>query len=695
MSLVIDAGGGTSRSPTYNGSDAIKRLAETDQTGDAASRQTPSRTAKRAASAKDAVADIQTRPVPRSADLTGMSGAVGAAIYTSRVQAFNDQRRDDARQALLDLAPQRSDFTGTNPATADAEYRDAQSQFNADPYVQELNRIQVEATTKRDSVPSYLIDAQATVNTAGMTVPDMRGPLAALGVNLPENPTPAQIDAGLQLLGSVPQSLIGTIVNPGMQVSFESPVAGLGTTSFLPVGANASAVAQGEVSLSEPQVGIGFSTTQRFDMSVELRGELSGGTQTSTQRRIYTWARRIEGLVSGSDEIKKMVESSPLLRNAVRSLPVSLTYDSFAGTRLSYSAVVTPEQGTRIDNGDLTAAPNPLNPLAMPEGTSVLIVGQDLEGSNFEMGYKLMRVGTNFAELEGLGFGVRRGEGSMVEVYSGPVSTVENELFLGLGRGSVQAGVTATHSYESQQMAVAHIDLSTEEGQAAYQQFITSGQVPSWNPPGVTRRGEQDIFEYEHTLGAGVELGPLSVNVGGVDAQDSIVETTWQDGTKEQTSTSMLHGVTSEVSFSRDAAGNPVLDQATWRLMVPNSHPALASYVNAAYHVDELNREFDGEQHVQYTYTTAELMALRDMSREYVQTAFGDYGQDRLDNLKDNDMSAGISEVETALALAETPEEVFEALTSRAGFVPEDLLAISLQMGGPVPGEIEFRDAGN
>ena len=75
----------------------------------------------------------------------------------------------------------------------------------------------------------------------------------------------------------------------------------------------------------------------------------------------------------------------------------------------------------------------------MPTGSSVLMRGQSLQGSAFEANWKAFTIGSEHTELSGLGFSVTRQEGSIVQVAAGPVETVENDLFLGIGRQGVAA----------------------------------------------------------------------------------------------------------------------------------------------------------------------------------------------------------------------------------------------------------------
>ena len=55
------------------------------------------------------------------------------------------------------------------------------------------------------------------------------------------------------------------------------------------------------------------------------------------------------------------------------------------------------------------------------------------------------------------------------------------------------------------------LDLSTAEGQAAYQAFISGGTIPDWAPPGVQQSGTTEVFSHEFARSIGAELGPLSV----------------------------------------------------------------------------------------------------------------------------------------------------------------------------------------
>lgn len=649
-----------------------------------------------AATAREAVEAIHSMPLPDNSDLarppmTGFPESDRQSIIEGRNTSFNQARGEAAQEALDRLRPERADYDALPPATADMEYRDALATFNSDPYVKELERIVTEAEASPGEIPGYLQPDATRVDVDALPLPQARGALAMLGIDLPENATPQQIADGYQILATVPQDILGPLVNPGYSVGFSGDMAGIGTPGWLPVRGEANATVVGEVELSDVQTGVGFEQTQRFEASVEVRGEAGVDLGKTPLQRIYGWADKLGKL---PDSARELVEGSPLLSKVMKGLPVSGSYHEFAGVRLDYEAIVTPQQGTRLADGDLGGLPNPLDPLAMPEGSSVLIRGQSLEGSAFEANYKMFTVGTEHIELSGLGLGVTRLDGSMVEVTAGQVDTVENEMFLGLGRqGTAAIGIGTQYSGEGREMQVARIDLSTAEGQAAYQQFLATGQVPDWAPPGVPQSGTTSIFDAEHARFAGIELGPVKLAVD-EQSQFTVRDTNWADGSIDrQVTYANSGGLTTDIRFPVGADGKPDYDQAQWTVVRADMHPVSAAHADAAYRASSTTRELDGNQHVQMSFSSDELMAIRDMARDYVVK---EQGQEKLDNLDAGIESPWWANSEQALAVATTPEEVFAVLSDdrHGGSVMEDIHLLAFHSGEPFPGDFRMQEAG-
>lgn len=639
----------------------------------------------------EAVQAIQQLAVPNSGDLYGMPSDQRDVLLAQRVLVFNTTRADAAQAALDRFEPQRSDFQGLglNGATADYEYQQARQAYDSNPYVQELERIVAEANGAPDSIPAYLTGTGATADVQQFAPEQLRTALATLGVELPANPSPEQLAAGYDILGTVPDEILGTLINPGSQVSYTG-AGGIGTPNLTGPNLQYGVEVQGKVELGEVQTGVNFQQTQQFEMQVQVQGGTVFDVSRTPLQKLYKWADRLGQL---PDAAKQMVNGSPLLRHVAKGLPITGSYSEFQGGRLSYEAVVTPQQGALLADGDMSGAPNPLDPLNMPPGTSVLMRGQALQGTTFELNYKAFTIGGTTTELSGLGFGVTRGEGSIVEVYSGPVETVENNAFFGLGRqGTLAIGIGSDLSMETREMQIARIDLSTAEGQAAYQTFISTGQVPQWSPPGVQQSGTTEIFSHEYASFIGLQVGGLEIG-GSSDANGTITQTTWADGTVEYSNTyTSTGGVTTDVRYQLDDSGNPDYTNATWTVVRANLDPTLANYLESAYDPSRANQFPDNAQHTQQVFTTSELMALRDRARDYVVQL---QGQEKLDNLDSGVESPWWSSQEEALAIADTPEEVFAVLGNdfHGGAVIESLLGMTVD-GNTMPGQFRMIDAG-
>jgi hypothetical protein len=375
-------------------------------------------------------------------------------------------------------------------------------------------------------------------------------------------------------------------------------------------------------------------------------------------------------------------------------IPVSGRYEQFTGERMTYRATVTPEQGAQIAAGDLSASPNPLDPMNMPIGSSAMFIGQSLEGTSFEANYKLFRVGAEHTELSGQGFGVTRVDENIVEVYSGPVDTVENASFVGLGlRSLASAGMTVGHTHETQTLQVARIDLRTAEGQAAYQTFMSSGKVPDWTPPGVPQAGETIVSSSEYVRQIGVQLGPLTWQNQLAGNDGTLTWTEWQDGSVDvhntYSSDNYYNGSRSTADISGTAGPDGLLDPSTttYRLVLSDYHDGLSSELKSAFDPAQGFTALEGEQHVQMTFTAAELMDLHARAEAYMQTAY----PQRVEEMQQGAWNLNTLE---KLNLATTPDEVFRVLYEADTEVSSTLMGLARGSGEAVPGSIAVVAAG-
>lgn len=648
----------------------------------------------------EAVEAIHAIDLPSSDDLpSGLGEPVRQAIYGGRVEAFNERRAAQAQAALDRLEPQRSDFDSLNGATASYEHSEAMTAFNNNPYTQQLRRIVEESTANPTQVPGYLLTADTpTTDATRLDITQVRTALGALGIDLPADASPSQVQAGYDILATAPDGILAWAINPGQQVSFQTPVAGVATLP-LPVRGGANITVVGQVEMSGVQTDMDFTQTQTFEMQVELQGTLTAAIGKTPLNRMYAWAERLDAFPGA----RQMIEQSPLLRNIFKGLPIPISgsYTEFAGSRVTYEAVVTPEQGARISDGDLAAVPNPLDPMSMPIGTGTLMRGQTLTGSHFEANYKLLHVTGTHVELEGQGFGVRRVDANTFEIVAGDVETVENALFVGLGyRGVAAIGLTADNSSETRDLSIARIDLRTEEGQAAYQAFMSSGQMPAWSPPGVLQTGTTQVYDAEHATRFGIEVGGFGWGTELNSSETNLVSTSWADGTTDYTnSVRMGDNHLAEWSWQTDASGVEIPGSARYGMMLSSYDPALASYMTDAYSSDPLNSssygDFDGNQNVRLEFSEADLMQIQADAREaFLANDPQGFNQDLLDQIEAG--TAASNDLQVQLALAQTPAEVYR-LVGNDFFQQEVAVLFAVMyadLGRPAPGTLMVRDAG-
>lgn len=643
----------------------------------------PTADAAAATTPQQAYNAIKTIPVPNNADMAFLSPVIQTAMMDGRASAFNQTRIDAAEAALANLRPERSDFAGLPAGTVEALYQTATAKFESDPYARELSRIVDEARANPQSIPAYLVRGESTANVEAIPQNQLSGILNRLGVAVPNVTSPEFASHAYQLLGALPDFALAAVINPGMQVSYAG---GPSVAGHHLMGPNVSVTAkvEGKVELSDAETGIDFVQTQQFKMSVEARAEVQLGYDQSRAQKALGLVDKFDRL---PESVKGWFDRSPVLGTLIKGLPFSVSGSSYQGHRLSYEAVVPPEIGDLISAGDTAAAPNPLDPLAMPKGSSVLMRGQELKGNELEFAIQSFKGGFAVNHLEGAGFGVTRLEGAMVEVYSGSMDAVE--IAAHYGHTSLPISVSVDNSLETRELQVARIDLSTAEGREAYQFFMRTGIVPEWAPPGVPKSGSRDAFAGERATSLQLKAGGLEVGLSS-SSNGYQAETAYADGARDYVSTySSSEGTVSEVKLQLNASGDSDYQTATWVIMRPDVNPASASLYAEATRLDMSDTLIDGSQDIQTTYTTAELFQLRQQARNWVMA---EKGQDRLQQLEDGEFPNRAHPLE-ALAVAEGPHEIFNVLRSddHALELIQDMYAMSTDVD--VPGTVRMQDS--
>jgi hypothetical protein len=630
----------------------------------------------RDAELKTSVRELSNLVPPSRADFSHIPTAFREEVYEDELRKFNEDRAAAADAALADYARR------TPPSDLGGE----------DPFVQELERIKDEATSRPTAPPT---DPAVASNPVSLTNAEQIAVLSSLGIDLPENPTPSQMAAASELLMALPEGVAGTLLNPGMTFDFEVAGPGASTPGWLPIGAGANLTYAGSVELSDVSVGPGFSQTQSVTLELDIRGDAEAriGNRKTMLQRVVNRFGLLDEIGRLSPAAQDLLDSSPVLKSALKGnilpIPGSLSYTESAGVRFSYEAVVTPEQGERIANGEL-AGPNILQPLNMDEGTSVLLRGSVLQQSTLAASYKKFHTESTVTNLDGLGFGVQRLDGDRVAIYSGSIEAVENEAYFGLK----YAGFHVEKTLEDHSLSYAELDLSTPEGQQAYQRFITSGQMPGSTADGSIRAGTREVVDSSHSGSVAVRLGPIDSRWQINSSNTNYTLTEFDDGAFQVDATHSLNNRTVQFNYQLDENGEAIPGQTGAVVVFGDQRPTFLQSTFGGYNVDgslsgdqQLLDTLGSDGHVQLTFSPQELMELRDQARQYVHNIA----------ISDADAEARIitpGNFAEVLAGQETPEDValLMARWHDSDFVFE-LQHVANNTEQPLPGNLEIQTA--
>jgi hypothetical protein len=594
---------------------------------------------------------IEALPRPTSAGIPrGLPPEDRQAIMDERNADYHRQRLAMAEAALKNpQAPRPEDFRGggLNAATASHEYQEARAAHSA-----ALSELEARARDSRQALyPPKPLDAQQNLT------------LAALGVKLSKQPTPDELSAAHELLAQLPQELTSSLFNVGRELTLSKEVKlAPGTTATI----------SGSTELSPERTGADFQELHKLTVELEVTSglDLSKGQMKGWQKQGLELLERVDNL-------------SPAARNLIKAAkvagPVEFEYQRQAGGRLTVESKVTPEQARQIDEGKL-AVPNPFDPASMPTGTTMMIKGQALESTSIALGYKVFQTESGVTDLKGFGIGVEKLDGNVMRVTTGPVATVENEVFVGVGTGDFKVGLGGETTLEGTHMRTAEFDLNSPEGNRAYQEFLRTGAVPNSFTPGVTRAGQIDTMSIDSKGFAELKLGGFGKRWEFGSSEGERRTVTWDDGRVDESLYLRNNDRGLQIDRKFDSEGG-LLPGTEYKIIGTDTHPVCAGYAEVAFSNRDTNRTPKGEQDVQITMSTSDLLELRRRAQSFVSAHPG-----------------GMPDLVDQLAKSEDADEVAMWLVrygvdGSMNAVFEDLVGLkaSTDHRAPLPGKFEMR----
>lgn len=246
---------------------------------------------------------------------------------------------------------------------------------------------------------------------------------------------------------------------------------------------------------------------------------------------------------------------SVFIKGGVNTPQAGLELGRTEGIRTSYQ-VAMPEDSA-IDPLSI----NPFDPTTMPEGTVVTMNGSDYSTNEFKATFRNLAVQTKVTDESGVSTAIERTGADTVRVTAGPTEAINAYNGVGVDIGVANVMLGRNDSLSGATLKTAEFDLSTEEGQAAYNDFLGTGALPSDNGEGVSGVATIEKVDFSSQPQISGKLGPINISLEGGKNTGNTVVTTYPDGSVERTADLQYSGnVPMNITQRWDADGNEVAD---------------------------------------------------------------------------------------------------------------------------------------
>lgn len=269
------------------------------------------------------------------------------------------------------------------------------------------------------------------------------------------------------------------------------------------------------------------------------------------------------------------------------------------------------------------ATVNPYDPTTIPVGGSVTLDGSSFVETSFEASFRYIGTQTKIKDAAGVSYTIERVDEDTVRVLAGPTETINafNGVGLSVGELSIMAG--REDQLHGASMQTAEFDISTPEGQAAFEHFNATGQVAS-ETPGVSNVADIQRIDYSSQSELRAKLGPLSVDLGGAQNTGSVVQTTYPDGSYSLAKDLQYSdNVPLHVSQTFDAQGNELVAERSYSYTLEASDQNY-QLLNLAANGDfagAIDGPVEAGDTVTLSFSEEQMQALVGMTSDYVEHA--------------------------------------------------------------------------
>jgi len=282
---------------------------------------------------------------------------------------------------------------------------------------------------------------------------------------------------------------------------------------------------------------------------------------------------------------------------------------------LTFSAKLSPDDVSALTKGNIPV-PNPLDPSSLPVGSSLTARGEQFTGKEADLSYKGVGVMSDWEQAKGGAVRVERLDTDRVRVTMGPFNRSRNSIGVGIDAGKLSADFEVGKQLLGSQATSQEFNISTPQGRAAYDRFVTSGKLEP-NTPGTSQYQSIKAITNQREIAATLNLGKvLGVQAHNMDGA-RIVERTTPNG-KDYKYTADWNGQPTELTWTRDPNGGVKMGE----LRVPVNQQVASQFASRGTLRDiqrTLSAQGITDQTGQYNMSINE-QAIKQMQEGYIQS---------------------------------------------------------------------------
>ncbi|WP_369929766.1 XVIPCD domain-containing protein [Xanthomonas sp. NCPPB 2632] len=295
-------------------------------------------------------------------------------------------------------------------------------------------------------------------------------------------------------------------------------------------------------------------------LSVSASGKLS--TETRLENGNLSW--------TGTAEV------SATTKGEVKGEKVGVGMEERQGLRSTYNVVVPEKALADRDPATIT----PYDPVSMPVGTKVSIDSANFEKSKLTGTFDHLAIESRVSTERGSGVLVEKTSDHMVRVMAGPKDALEKYDGIGVEFGKARALLGREDKLEGKQLQTAEFDLSTPQGQGAYNRFLGLGVLPKESGPGVSNVSTVETHDLSSASQLGITLGKFEKSIDLQKNTGELVVTKRPDGSTESSALKIHYdtGVPLAIESTFDKDGHEVVSARRYTLTFDaneNSCPSL------------------------------------------------------------------------------------------------------------------------